>query len=104
MNFQLPWRNMQVLVPIKVSADKLSKPGQYQFPFAFKLPTYLPPSFKMRQGSAQYGLPNWIWCHCSFSTLNDGMFPVLFDGPRFLLRCAEPFCWRPAGLCTVQPP
>jgi hypothetical protein len=51
---------MQVLVPIKVAAEKLSKPGQYQFPFAFKLPSYLPPSFKMQQGSAQCGLHEQI--------------------------------------------
>jgi Arrestin (or S-antigen), N-terminal domain len=50
--------SVQVSVPMNISDHKLSKPGQYQYPFQFKLPEYAPPSCEFNEGHARYVSPS----------------------------------------------
>lgn len=43
--------------PLSVPDTKLSRAGQYQYPFQFELPSNLPPSLKFSNGSATCALP-----------------------------------------------
>ena len=46
-------KRVQVTVPLQVADSKLSRAGQYQYPFRFELPASMPPSLDFSDGATK---------------------------------------------------